>query len=110
VSYHRTADYPLEIHTAQTSLRFTEEVKGYAGFGATGYRDGFDQGRTDESYVEAQMTIHVDGVNRFITTPEHQASIRGVILCDRLGGRLPIGRGIFNIFVDEGDPTRKAIR
>ena len=85
-------------------------MKGYAGFGATGYRDGFDQGRTDESYVEAQMTIHVDGVNRFITTPEHQASIRGVILCDRLGGRLPIGRGIFNIFVDEGDPTRKAIR
>jgi hypothetical protein len=84
-------------------------VKGFAGFGATGHRDGFEQGRADESYVEAQMTIYVDGVNRFITTPEHRASIEGVILCDRLGGRLPIRRGIFNIFVDEGDPTRKKV-
>jgi predicted patatin/cPLA2 family phospholipase len=109
VSYHRTADYPVEVHRAQTSLRFTEEVKGYAGFGATDYHHGFDQGRADESYVETQMTIHVDGVNRFITTPEHQASIGGVVLCDHLGGRLPIRRGIFNIFVDEGDPTRKRV-
>jgi predicted patatin/cPLA2 family phospholipase len=109
VRYQRGADYPAEVHTAQTSLRFTEEVKGYVGFGATDYRGGFDQGRVDESYMEAHMTIHVDGVNRFITTPEHQASIEGAILCDRLGGQLPIRRGIFNIFVDKGDPTRKKV-
>lgn len=107
VSYSPAAEYPAEVHTAQTSLRFTEEVKGYVGFGATDYREGFHQGSLAKSYVEAQMTIHIDGVNRFITTPEHEASIEGVIVCDHLGGRLPISRGSFNIFVDEGDPARK---
>ena len=55
------------------------------------------------------MTIRVEGVNRFITTPGHRAEIEGVVVCDRLGGRLPIRDGNFNIFVDEGDPARKKV-
>ena len=110
IAYRRAADYPTEIHTAQTSLRFTEEVKGYVGFGATDYDEGYRQGRADKSLMEAQMTVRVDGVNRFITTPEHRASIEGTVVCDRLGGRLPVKSGIFNIFVDQGDPTRKKVK
>ena len=110
VAYRRGADYPTEIHAAQTSLQFTEELKGYLGFGATDYQGGFDRGRADSGYAEARLTIRVDAVNRFITTPEHQASIEGAVFCERLGGRLPIRRGTFNIFVDSGDPTlRKMI-
>lgn len=109
VTYQRGDDYPAEVHTAKTSLRFTEEVKGYVGFGATDYRSGFDQGRVENGHLEACLTIHVDGVNRFITRPEHQATIEGEICCERLGGRLPIERGDFNIFVDQGDPTRKQV-
>jgi predicted patatin/cPLA2 family phospholipase len=107
VRYRRGADYPAGVRTAQTSLWFTEEVKGYVGFSASDYRTGFDQGRIDNSSIEAHMIIHVDGVNRFITTPEHQASIEGTILCNRLGGSLPIRRGVFNMCIDKGDPTRK---
>jgi hypothetical protein len=109
VSYRRGAEYPSEVHTVQTSLRFTEELKGYAGFGATDCRSGFDQGHDDESPLEVQMTIHVEGVNRFITMPEHQAAIEGIVSCGRLGGRLPIKEGTFNIYVDEGDPTHKKV-
>ncbi|MGH8535131.1 MAG: patatin-like phospholipase family protein [Gammaproteobacteria bacterium] len=109
VSYRRGDAYPSEVHTAQTSLRFSEEATGYVGFGAADYRDGFDQGRADESRVELHMSIRVDGVNRFITMPEHQAAIEGVVLCERLGGRRPISRGTFNIFVDDGDPARKKV-
>jgi predicted patatin/cPLA2 family phospholipase len=109
VSYQRGDVYPPEVHTAQTSLRFTEEVKGYLGFGATGYQDGFEQGKADKQHFEAHINIHIDGVNRFITTPEHEASVEGFILCEMLGGRLPFNRGTFNIFVDEGDPAHKKV-
>jgi predicted patatin/cPLA2 family phospholipase len=109
VSYQRGDDYPAEVHTAQTSLRFREELKGYAGFGATDYQDGFERGRADGNRLEAHLTIHVEGVNRFITTPEHGASVEGFIICERLGGRLPVSRGTFNIFVDAGDPARKKV-
>ncbi|MEA2173865.1 MAG: hypothetical protein QOD00_1457 [Blastocatellia bacterium] len=109
VSYQRGGDYPTEVHTAQTSLRFTEVMKGFAGFGSTGYQDGFEKGQADEDRFEAHMTIHINGVNRFITTPEHLASIEGFIICERLGGRLPFNSGSFNIFVDEGDPTHKKV-
>ncbi len=109
VKYERAADYPAEVHTAQTSLRFTEEVKGYVGFGASDYREGFEQGNADRSHLELKMTINVEGVNRFITTPKHEATIEGSVVCGRLGGRLPITSGIFNIFVDTGDPTRKKV-
>jgi hypothetical protein len=59
--------------------------------------------------MEAHLTINVEGVNRFITTPEHQGSVAGFIICERLGGRLPVSRGTFNIFVDAGDPARKKV-
>jgi predicted patatin/cPLA2 family phospholipase len=109
VSYQRGVDYPPEVHTAQTSMSFTEEVKGYVGFGATNYQEGFAQGKADRNNFEAHINIHIDGVNRFITTPEHEASVEGFILCERLGGRLPFSRGTFNIFVDEGDPAHKKV-
>jgi predicted patatin/cPLA2 family phospholipase len=109
VTYARGDDYPAEVHTAQTGLRFTEEVQGYVGFGVTDFHRGFDQGRIDEIHLEACLSIQIDGVNRFITRPGHQASIEGEIRCDRLGGRLPIKVGVFNIFVDQGDPTRKQV-
>ncbi|HEV2706877.1 MAG TPA: patatin-like phospholipase family protein [Pyrinomonadaceae bacterium] len=107
VAYERAADYPVDIHTAQTSLRLTEKLKGYVGFGASDYQAGFAEGKAAGDELELEMTIHVAGVNRFITRPEHEASIEGSISCARLGGNLTVRSGVFNIFVDAGDPTRK---
>jgi predicted patatin/cPLA2 family phospholipase len=102
-------DYPAEVHTAQTGLRFKEKLKGYVGFGANDPREGFERGRDEGDELEAHMTVTVEGVNRFITTPEHEASVGGSVVCERLGGERPVGEGVFNIFVDEGDPTRKKV-
>jgi predicted patatin/cPLA2 family phospholipase len=109
VPYERAADYPVEVHTAQTSLRLTENLKGYVGFGASDYQAGFAEGKAGDGELELQMTIHVEGVNRFITRPEHEASITGSVICARLGGTLKVTSGVFNIFVDAGDPTRKQV-
>ncbi|HLM55295.1 MAG TPA: patatin-like phospholipase family protein [Pyrinomonadaceae bacterium] len=102
-------DFPAEVHTAQTSLRFTEKLKGFVGFGAADFAEGFARGKADGDGFEADLTVKVSGVNRFITTPEHEASIEGSVVCERLGGRLPVRGGVFNVFVDEGDPAHKKV-
>ncbi|PYQ63173.1 MAG: hypothetical protein DMF53_10915 [Acidobacteria bacterium] len=103
------AAYPTEIHEAVTQLRFTEEMKGYVALGETDFQRGFDLGHERKTLLQARMTIQLDGVNRFITQPEHAATITGTLTCDALGGERPIEAGTFNLLVDEGDYTRKRI-
>jgi hypothetical protein len=43
--------------------------------------------------MEAHMIIHDDGVNRFITTAEHQASIEGLSFATTLAGGCRLGAG-----------------
>jgi len=103
------AEIVTETTTAATSLRFTQKLKGYLGFGATEPKSGFDAGRAAGTFAEAVLTIRVDDVDRFIRTPQHQASTEGFIVCERLGGKRPITRGTFELFVDDGDPTSRRI-
>jgi cholesterol oxidase len=58
----------------------------------------------------AELTIEVDDIDRFVIDPNHQATITGFVMSDPLGGRLPVERGTFNLFVDDGDPTRKEMK
>jgi hypothetical protein len=53
------------------------------------------------------LTIEVDGVERFVTDPEHEARANGYVKCEALGGEFPVEQGVFNLFVDEEDPSRK---
>jgi len=86
------------------SLQFTEEMKGHVVFGQTDPGGG---GATDGEPGAALMfhlTIVVDPVDRFLHDPRHRARARGYVHCDELGGRLPVTDGVFNLFVEEGDP------
>jgi predicted patatin/cPLA2 family phospholipase len=97
----------------QTSLSFTEEMKGYVAIGNTDYNIpdfnlGFRKGHEDGTYFMFHLTIKIDGVNRFVTDPEHDTEgVEGYIECEELGGKLPVEKGWFNLFVDQGDPTNK---
>lgn len=107
---------PKQLATIQnepTSLSFTEEMKGYITIGSANYQTtdfdfGFRMGRAEGTYCMFHLTISIDGVNRFITDPDHDTSgVTGYIECEQLGGRLEVEQGWFNLFVDEGDPTSK---
>ncbi len=100
-------DYPVEVHSVQTRLQFTEEMKGYITFSETDYDKGFRQGREDKTDIMFHLTIKIDGVNRFITSPVHEAAAEGFIKCTALGGNLPVLKGIFNLFVHNQDPSIK---
>ena len=103
------AVYAHPIKAPETGLHFIEVLKGYVGFGATDYRLGLDQGSRENSSLELQLAVDIEDVDRFVTMPEHEASIGGAIVCERLGGKLPVVRGTLNLFIDQGDPTRKKV-
>jgi predicted patatin/cPLA2 family phospholipase len=101
-------EYPTDIHEAHTTLSFTEEMKGHVTFGELDYDRGRRKGKDDGTKLMFHLTITVDGVNRFVTRPEHDTTnIVGYIKCDSLGGKLPVEKGIFNLFVDDVDPAEK---
>ena len=94
---------PVAVNQA-TSVEFTEEMKGYVTFGETDYEKGFRQGKRDGNFCMFHLTIEADDVDRFIADPEHVGSARGWVECEALGGRLPVERGVFNLFVATDDP------
>lgn len=93
-----------------SSLRFTEEMKGFVCFGERSYRLGYQRGQggyPDAASLKVHATIVVPNVQRFVNDPWHEARAEGYIECDGLGGRRPIERGTFNLFVDTGDGLTK---
>jgi len=103
------ADVPTEVHRSATALELTEPLHGYLGFGAADCDAGAAQGKSAGDAVQARFHVRIDGVNRFVTRPEHDASLGGTITCARLGGARAIQSGAFNLFVDAGDPTRRKV-
>jgi predicted acylesterase/phospholipase RssA len=94
----------------RTRLRFTEEMKGFVTLGEADALRGWEQGRAAGTSLLVHLTVSVDGVRRFVTDPDHQGTISGHVECAALGGRLPVERGTFNLFVDRGDPSVKEMR
>lgn len=101
---------PTDIHEAHTELRFTEEMKGFVAFGEADPEAGFEQGRENDTDLMFHLTIDVQGVNRFVTHPDHVAAARGWVQGSAIGGRQPVVDGMFNLFVFEDDPRVRFMR
>lgn len=85
-----------------TGLSFTEEMKGSVTVGEVDPASGAGAGSTPLMF---RLTIDIQGVNRFLLDPDLEAEARGWIDCPALGGRLPVERGIFNLFAYRGAPS-----
>lgn len=90
-----------------TRLWFTEEMKGFVAFGEEDARRGYAHGRELDNRLMFHLTIEVDGVHRFADDPRHEAEARGWVRCEALGGKLPVSRGVFNLFVDTDSDSEK---
>jgi cholesterol oxidase len=95
--------------SARYSLEFTEEMKGWFSFAESDFERGAEQGRADGASLMFHLTITTDDVRSFIDDPDHTARARGWVSSDVLGGRLPVERGIFNLFVTEAPRARRML-
>jgi predicted acylesterase/phospholipase RssA len=100
-------DYPGRVQSTTTSLSFTEEMKGFAAAGATEPADGYERGKRAGTRLAVRLTIKIDDVDRFVVDPDHEAAAEGWVDSPIIGGRRPVTRGIFNLFVHDEDPAKK---
>jgi cholesterol oxidase len=93
------------------AVRFTEEMKGYLALGETDYEAGSKRGEADGTFVMFHLTIEIPDMDRFMDDPMRAGVCTGWVGADVLGGRLPVVRGDFNLFVDlDGGTSRKEMR
>jgi hypothetical protein len=92
-----------------TSVRFTEEMLGHVTFGETDYARGASGGRDGSQFLKFHLTIEVADMDRFSHDPLRHAGAVGYLQCDALGGRLPVERGDFNLFVDSGPGVKRML-
>jgi cholesterol oxidase len=83
-----------------TSVRFTEEMLGHVTFGEEDYLRGAVAERDGAGALKFHLTIGIDDMARFSNDPRRSAGAHGYIVCDALGGKLPVEHGAFNLFVD----------
>lgn len=88
---------------ARYRLSFTEDMKGFFSFGEADYEAGSDRGRAAGSALMFHLTIGTDDTYAFLADPTLEAPAVGYVKSDALGGRCPVERGRFNLFVDAGE-------
>ncbi|WP_432923138.1 GMC oxidoreductase [Microbispora sp. CA-135349] len=90
------------VFDGRTSLWFVEEMRGLLMHGAFvpgRARPPAAEGTAGGFPIAFRLTITIDDVDRFLTEPEHEARAEGWVEADACGGRRPIARGSFNLFV-----------
>ena len=90
----------------KTTFTFTEEMKGFVTFDETNYDIGYRRGREQGTALMFRLTISGE-VDPFVDQSEHEAAAVGYVQCARLGGRRPVEKGTFNLFVDTADLNTK---
>lgn len=81
------------------SVAFTEQMKGYLALGETDPVAGWKRARLINQRFMFELTITVPDVGRFLADDDHPGSADGYVRCELLGGRRPVERGWFNLFV-----------
>jgi predicted acylesterase/phospholipase RssA len=94
----------------KTSIRSTEQMKGFAAAGETDPEKGQAKGKAAGTRLDVKLTIKIDDGDDFVTNPLHQASIEGTITSPLVGGTRPVDRGTFNLFVHDTDPRKKRMK
>ncbi|HKU02550.1 MAG TPA: GMC oxidoreductase, partial [Arthrobacter sp.] len=94
-----------------TSVRFTEQMHGWFSPGLTDPEKGRMLGRDRSRKVMFELTITAEDIDAFVKDPSHPAKAEGYVLADYFGGRMPVEKGWFNLFVeDEAADGRTARR
>lgn len=96
--------------SAGTSVAFTETMRGTIALGAADPVAGAALGTARGDGIVFELTITADDIDAFRDDPLHPARATGWVECDVLGGRLPVERGWFHLFVAApGMPGRRML-
>jgi cholesterol oxidase len=95
--------------TLTSSVRFTEEMLGHVTFNEEDHARGALPDRPGAGALKFHLTIEIDDMDRFASDPTRRGTASGWIRSDVLGGKLPVERGVFNLFVDQEDGSKRML-
>lgn len=93
-----------------TTVRFTEEMKGYVSFGTDNPEQGLREGEAAGNFFMFHLTIETVDIDRFYREPDHAGVATGWVRCDQLGGKHEVEDGVFNLFVHGDDAREREMR
>jgi cholesterol oxidase len=93
-----------QAETGPASVSFTEQMHGWFSAGVSDPEKGRGLGRDRSRRMMFELTITAPDIDAFVRDPLHPATAEGYVLADQFGGRLPVERGWFNLFVKDGGP------
>jgi cholesterol oxidase len=76
-------------------------MKGYLTRVESDFDRGYRAGKEAGAAFMFHLTIATEDIDRFIADAEHTARAEGWVQSDAFGGKLPVGEGVFNLFVEE---------
>lgn len=91
-------------------VAFTEVMAGHVAFGESDHRRAAADGAARGETLAFELTIAVEDIDRFVTDPTLQATAEGHVYGSSVGGRHPVERGVFNLFVDQATHRDKRMR
>jgi cholesterol oxidase len=93
-----------------TTVRFTEQMKGFVKLDASDPKDAYEDARVLDEKFMFELTIETSDIDGFVSDPAHPGSASGYVDADIFGGRVPVERGWFNLFVQpENTAERRMI-
>lgn len=98
---------PAPTAANPTSVRFTEEMTGTIKVDNAHSAGAGRQTEGSGARCTFHLTIDTGNLDTFVTRPEHAATAQGWVESEAFGGRRPVARGRFNLFVDQDDPNDK---
>lgn len=87
------------------SLTFKETMSGYFALGVSDAAQGAQRGQQDNTMLTMHAKVSIDDLDRFISDPDHLASLQGTIDFPPLGMDIEAPTGIFNLFKPTDDPN-----
>jgi predicted patatin/cPLA2 family phospholipase len=97
-----------KMRDAGDSLLYRETFEGPFALGATDPRQGAEAGVRDDTSLLIRSTVEVDGIDRFIDDPGHEASLTGRVEFSPIGVDLLSTDGSFNLVAAAGGSRRAA--
>jgi len=100
----------MDAKTNLTSFQFTEDMKGFVTLGQTNFQDGYDQGKASGTRLMFHLTIRSNDLDNFLDSTQHEAETIGYVDAPSFGGKRPVEKGTFNLFVHAADRNRREMR
>lgn len=89
-----------------TSVRFTEQMKGYVTREATDPRAGYELAQERGEKFMFELTVTAPDIDAFVADPTHAGTAAGYVEADALGGRATVEQGWVNLFTGTGGDAR----